>query len=220
MKLAIFSDYDGTITTQDTIDLVLDTFGAPNWLEISKALDRAGAKNIERMTAEFVGFHASVAEVKALVSERIGIDETFRGLVDLARGRGWKLVVLSHGISQSLETMFEKYGISGVEWHANALREDNGSVRITFPEQYAIEDGECSTLCGVCKGGHLRRAKREGYTTVYIGDGITDRCGAGRADIVFAKRYLKKYLTQQGKPFVEFQSFADVTAELERRFAK
>jgi 2,3-diketo-5-methylthio-1-phosphopentane phosphatase len=218
LKLAIFTDYDGTITAEDSIDLILDTYGAKDWLETSKRLDKAGAKNIERMSAEFAGFGATVAQVCQLVREKIHIDETFKELLAYARRRGWKVVVLSHGVRQSVETVFEKYGISGIEWHSNALVEESGKTTVTFPERYAIDDGECSTLCGVCKAGHLRQAKREGYATVYMGDGITDRCGAAEADLVFAKRYLKKYLTQKGQPFVAFQTFADVSAELAKRF--
>lgn len=218
MKLAVFTDYDGTITQKDTIDLVLDTYGMPNWLEISKAIDRAGGKNIERMTAEFENFHARRQMVRDLVRENVTIDETFRDLVDVARKRGWKLAVLSHGVSDSIETMFAKYGISGVEWHANVLEDVDGTCRITFPENDLIQDGDCSTSCGVCKGGHIRQAKREGYTVVYIGDGITDRCAAQHADVVFAKRYLKKYLTQKGRPFTPFERFSEVVAELERRY--
>jgi 2,3-diketo-5-methylthio-1-phosphopentane phosphatase len=218
LKLAVFTDYDGTITQKDTVDLILDTYGMPNWLEISKAIDRAGAKNIERMTAEFQNFRATRQMVRDLVRENVTIDETFRELVDAARKRGWKLVVLSQGLGDSVETIFDKYGITGIEWHANALEETDGTCMVTFPENDLIQDGECSTSCGVCKGGHIRQARREGYTVVYIGDGITDRCAAEHADIVFAKRYLKKYLTGKGLPFTPFEKFSEVVAEIERRF--
>ena len=43
MKLAIFTDYDGTITVQDTVDLVLDTFGAADWRDTSARIDATGA---------------------------------------------------------------------------------------------------------------------------------------------------------------------------------
>ena len=70
----------------------------------------------------------------------------------------------------------------------------------------------------MCKSGHIRRAKRDGYTTVYIGDGITDRCPAAVADIIFAKRYLKKYLTAKGISFTPFDTFAEIRDALSAMF--
>jgi len=218
LKVAVFTDYDGTITVEDTIDLMLDTFGPADWLEVSKKLDAAGATNIERMQAEFAEFRGSPEEVKSLIREKVGIDETFKDFLEYTRKRGWKLVVLSQGVRESVEAIFDKFGITGVEWHANAFDERGGRVTISFPELNTIADGECSTCCGVCKSGHIRRARREGYTTVYIGDGITDRCPAAVADIVFAKRYLKKYMTRKGLAFTPFATFAEIKAELAKRF--
>lgn len=218
MKLAIFTDYDGTITVEDTVDLMLNTYGMPDWLEISKELDAAGAKNIERMEAEFKGFRATRQQVVDLVRENVHIDQTFRELVDLSGKRGWRLVVLSQGFRESVEAVFDKYGITGVEWYANAFEEKDGSLVPAYPDKDLIVDGECTGFCGVCKGGHIRKARREGYTTVYIGDGITDRCAAERADTVFAKRYLRKYLAEKGRPFTPFEEFSDVAAELSKRF--
>ncbi len=218
LKLAIFTDYDGTITVQDTIDMMLDTFGAPDWLATSKRLDAAGATNIERMTAEFEDFHTTRDAVKALIRENVEIDTTFARLVEYAEERGWPLVVLSQGVRESVETIFEKYGIEGLEFHANRLGGEEGDLHIDFPERGTKFDDECSDCCGVCKSGHLRRARRQGFTTVYIGDGITDRCPAAVADVVFAKRYLKKYMTQKGLEFVPFTTFAEIRDCLARRF--
>lgn len=218
LKLAIFTDYDGTITTKDTIDLMLDTYGAADWLAVSKKLDSQGATNIERMTAEFADFKTTRAKVRSLIQEQVGIDESFKSFLAYARLRGWKIVVLSQGVRESIETIFGKYGIDGVEYHANNLCGDDGDLTIEFTERGSIVDDGCHDKCGVCKSGHVRRAKRQGYTTVYIGDGITDRCPAAQADIVFAKKYLKKYMTQNSLPFVPFETFDEIEKALLERF--
>ncbi len=218
MKVAVFTDYDGTITQQDTVDLVLDTYGAPDWFEISRRLDAEGATNVERMTAEFEHLHATRDQARHLIHEKVTIDETIHDLIDYVRARGWKFVVVSQGMRESVETIFEKYGITGVEWHANALGGPDGDLHLDFIEKGVIQDGECNDLCGVCKSGYIRQAKREGYTTVYIGDGITDRCPAETADIVFAKRYLKKFMGEKGLPFTPFETFTEIRGHLEAMF--
>lgn len=218
MKLAIFTDYDGTITQQDTIDLALDTFGRSDWRAVSKRLDDAGAGNIERMTAEFDGFHATREGLKRLIRDNITIDEGFVRLVEYARRRGWPVVVLSQGVRESIETIFEKYGIEGVEYHANAFTGDDGTLALSYPEYRTISDGGCNDLCGVCKGGYIRAAGRSGFTTVYIGDGITDRCAAGTADIVFATKYLRTWMAEEGREHIAFEAFDEILSELQRRF--
>jgi len=218
LKLAVFTDYDGTITREDTVDLILDEFGADDWRETSHRLDGAGASNIERMTAEFEGLAAGRDDVRELVRREVHIDEGFRSLADLCRRRGWPLVVLSQGVAESVETVFEKYDLEGIEWHANALSGGDGAPRIVFPEKDDLPEELGCGGCGVCKSGHIRRAAAEGRTTVYIGDGITDRCPAGVADVVVARDYLRRYLCERGAEFTPFERLDEVREALERLF--
>jgi 2-hydroxy-3-keto-5-methylthiopentenyl-1-phosphate phosphatase len=125
--------------------------------------------------------------------------------------------VLSQGVRESIETVFEKYGIEGVEYHANAFTGDDGTLALSYPEYRTIDDG-CNDLCGVCKGGHIRAARRSGFTTVYIGDGITDRCAAANADIVFATKYLREYLEKEGREHIAFDSFDEILSKLPALF--
>ena len=218
LKLAIFVDYDGTITIEDTVDLVLDTYGAADWRETSHRLDAEGAGDIERMSAEFVGLDVPRKTVTDLIRETVHIDETFKDFLEYTRARGWEVVVLSQGVRESLETVFEKYGIEGVEWHANALGGPDGRLHIEFPERATLVDEFYKDREGVYKPGYVRRASREGFTTIYVGDGMTDRGPAEVADIVFAKRYLKKYMAEKGLEFIPFETFADIRRELEEHF--
>ncbi len=50
---------------------------------------------------------------------------------------------------------------------------------------------------------------------VYVGDGISDRCVAGMADLVFARADLARFLTADGVAFVPFEDFVDVRERLE-----
>jgi 2-hydroxy-3-keto-5-methylthiopentenyl-1-phosphate phosphatase len=52
---------------------------------------------------------------------------------------------------------------------------------------------------------------------VYVGDGISDRCGAQASDLVFARRGLAAYLAERGVPFTYFDDFHEVARALEGR---
>ncbi len=51
---------------------------------------------------------------------------------------------------------------------------------------------------------------------MYVGDGISDRCGAEASDVVFARRGLARYLEEQGVPFQHFDDFYEVAAGIQR----
>jgi 2-hydroxy-3-keto-5-methylthiopentenyl-1-phosphate phosphatase len=54
-----------------------------------------------------------------------------------------------------------------------------------------------------------------GEPLVYIGDGVSDRCAARMADLVFARADLARDLAADGLPFVRFEDFVEVRERLE-----
>jgi 2-hydroxy-3-keto-5-methylthiopentenyl-1-phosphate phosphatase len=49
---------------------------------------------------------------------------------------------------------------------------------------------------------------------VYVGDGLSDRCVAARADLLFAKAALASHCLEHQLPYTSFESFDDVRREL------
>ena len=52
---------------------------------------------------------------------------------------------------------------------------------------------------------------------MYVGDGISDRCGAEASDLVFARRGLAAYLDERGCPYEPFETFHEVVDRLRRQ---
>jgi 2-hydroxy-3-keto-5-methylthiopentenyl-1-phosphate phosphatase len=57
-----------------------------------------------------------------------------------------------------------------------------------------------------------------GGTTVFVGDGLSDRYAAAAADLVFAKDKLASYCAERSIAHVSFRTLADVAADLNERF--
>ena len=68
--------------------------------------------------------------------------------------------------------------------------------------------------CGNCKKHQIDSYKDAFTEIVYIGNGLSDRCAAGCADILFAKDALAAYCRQEGLFFYEFSRIADVVSTL------
>jgi 2-hydroxy-3-keto-5-methylthiopentenyl-1-phosphate phosphatase len=55
----------------------------------------------------------------------------------------------------------------------------------------------------------------DGGEVVYVGDGYSDRCAAEKADRVFARRGLARWLDGRGVPYEHFEDFHEVARSLE-----
>lgn len=205
-------DFDGTITEQDVLDEIARTYGDDEvYREVDEALDRNGITLHEVLRREFEPVRAPLGEVVEWVHANASIRPGFRELVDLARERGWRLVVVSSGFRQLIEPVLERAGIEGVELVSNEVDPDPEGWRITF-----FDESRCE-ICGeACKRTTVRSVV-EGGEVVYVGDGYSDRCAAEDADLVFARRGLAAYLTERGVPFEPFDDFFQIAERLRHR---
>jgi 2-hydroxy-3-keto-5-methylthiopentenyl-1-phosphate phosphatase len=72
-------------------------------------------------------------------------------------------------------------------------------------------------MCANCKQAHVDSLKEKGYLTVYIGNGYSDRCPSGHADMVFAKDDLLEHCVREKIDCIKFRNFRDVEREMMSR---
>jgi 2-hydroxy-3-keto-5-methylthiopentenyl-1-phosphate phosphatase len=205
-------DFDGTITEQDVLDEIARTFGDDEvYREVDEALDRNGITLHEVLRREFEPVRAPLGEVLEWVHANASIRPGFRELVELARARGWRVVVVSSGFRQLIEPMLDRAGIQGLELVSNEVDPDSDGWRITF-----FDESRCEVCGEACKRTTVRSVVNGGEV-VYVGDGYSDRCAAEDADLVFARRGLAAYLAERGVPFEPFDDFFQVAKKLEAK---
>ena len=203
-------DFDGTITQEDVLDEIARTFGDDEvYREVDEALDRNGITLHEVLRREFEPVRAPLGEVLEWVHANASIRPGFRELVERARARGWRVVVVSSGFRQLIEPMLERAGIQGLELVSNEVDPDPEGWRITF-----FDESRCEVCGEACKRTTVR-SMVDGGEVVYVGDGYSDRCAAEDADLVFARRGLAAYLAERGVPFEPFDDFFQIAKKLE-----
>jgi 2-hydroxy-3-keto-5-methylthiopentenyl-1-phosphate phosphatase len=141
-------------------------------------------------------------------------DEFFPAFVAGVRARGAQIEIVSDGFGFYVESNLASIGVTEVFIATNANQIGRGREGMTFPFGHP----SCF-VCGTCKRERVRLHQAEGRAVVFIGDGTSDRYAAAHADIVFAKGSLARICADEGWPFVAWQSFADVSAEVDRAFA-
>ena len=204
---SIVLDFDGTITEEDLLQEVSVRFGDPDLVrEVEGALAEGRISLREEITREFAPVRTPVSEVVAWVLERVRVRPGFRELIELARSRGWPVLVLSSGFHELIEPVLAREGVDA-EVQANRLDARPEGWRVLW------RDGSVCQVCGqACKRGALPASGE----IVYIGDGYSDRCAALAADRVFATRGLARYLDAEGAAYEPFQDFFDVARRLTR----
>jgi 2-hydroxy-3-keto-5-methylthiopentenyl-1-phosphate phosphatase len=207
MKRVFFLDFDGTITKIDTCFLMVNTFAGDGWKEIDDLWERKEISTEECASLTFKLFQADLDDVKKLL-ETVEIDDYFMEFMDLCQRQGDDIYILSDGYDLIIDTVFKRYGIE-VPYYANRMLYGEG-FQIAFP-YLNLDCGQC----GTCKSSLMKRLKGEAEQVVYVGDGYSDTCPAGKADLVYAKGVLYRYCLEKDIPVVGFETFQDIIKHLE-----
>jgi 2,3-diketo-5-methylthio-1-phosphopentane phosphatase len=205
-------DFDGTITSRDTLHVIVEAFGARGvWDELEPRL-QAGEITIEdAMRRQFAAVTATPQEALAAVRSEASIRPGFDRFVSWADERGHRLVVLSAGFRLVIDTMLGDAGLEGLEIRSNDIAFSRGGARLIWADR-----GKICEHCGRrCKRHDLGLRRAPGQHVVYVGDGISDRCVSGQADTVFARSSLADYLDSESRPYVHFEDFHEIVDYLE-----
>ena len=204
--LLIACDFDGTITQRDTLHLIVDAFGTRGLWESIEPRLRAGEVTLEQaMQEEFATVRATPQQVMELVLREAGIRPGFAELVRWSRARGDRFIVFSSGFRSVIQTALDHWGFGDLEIVSHEAVFTPEGCRLVWSDR-----GETCPECGRRCKRHDLRGRLGGERLVYIGDGISDRCGARMAEVVFARDDLARDLSADGHPFVPFDDFVDV----------
>lgn len=211
MAIRIFSDFDGTITRQDTLVYLLDRYAGPEWLAIEDRVEAGTLSEEEGLQAEIALLDPSWEEARQAVLDDVAVDPSFSDFAAWCRDRRWPLTLLSGGLEPLIRAVLEREGLGDLALRANGLEfEPDGRWRVIPAGSPRIR-----SRCNHCKTWHLAGASQAGAATVYVGDGCTDRCPSEHADLVFAKDGLRKWCEEKSLPYIPFDSFGEIRAWFE-----
>jgi 2-hydroxy-3-keto-5-methylthiopentenyl-1-phosphate phosphatase len=207
-RRTIAVDFDGTVTEIDLLDTIARDFGDPVvYQEVEDGLHAGTMALRDVITREFEPVRSPLEEVVGWELDSVRVRDGFREFVELARQRGWRVVIVSSGFHELIEPILEREGVE-VELHANRVD--------PRPEGWRVEwryDSTCDSCGESCKRS-IVQALAGDDELIYIGDGYSDRCAAEASDRVFATRGLAEYLDERGIPYERFDDFNDVVRGL------
>jgi 2-hydroxy-3-keto-5-methylthiopentenyl-1-phosphate phosphatase len=211
-RFLIAIDFDGTITQHDTLHLIVNRFGDRSvWDRLTPDVIAGRVSVEEAMQAEFATVRATPDQVLDLVRARAGVRDGFVDFVAWARDVGHDVRVLSNGFRLVIADTLERLGVGDLPFDSHDAAFSAAGTRLIWTER-----GERCALCNrPCKRFDLA-AVGEGLAVAYVGDGVSDRCVCGAADVVFARAELADWLRAEHREFVPFEEFGQVRAHLEQ----
>jgi 2-hydroxy-3-keto-5-methylthiopentenyl-1-phosphate phosphatase len=205
----VFIDFDGTVTSEETLTGSLKHLDPPP----------EGAAEIERkLTAGELTLKEAVTSVFSSVrSDRVGeftryinsvpLRAGFGALLDALWSRGIPVVIVSGGLDIMVKEKLAPY---------REKLTDIWDVKVDLSEAYfklvAEPEGELELIDKVAVMGRYtyRRA-------VCIGDGYTDILMARNADVVYARDALEVYLKAHDIPYRPWEDFRDILKDVENK---
>ena len=215
----VFLDFDGTISTTDVVDALLEQFAGPQWqrLEDDWRAGRIGSR--ECLAGQMACVRAEPPTLDAAI-DAIALDRGLVPLLEMAAAREMPVHIVSDGFDRCIHRLLHDLPPRlarrlTTTVHASHLEyTGHGSWRASFP---FYGDG-CAHGCATCKPRVMSELNVESRPTIFVGDGWSDRYAAAAADIVFAKDRLADYCESQAIPYTVFSDLATVAADLERRW--
>lgn len=214
--MRVICDFDGTISRRDTTDLVLEHLADPAWraLEEDWLAGRITAAACMRSQVALIG--GSEVSLNALL-DTVELDPGFVAFVAWCEAHAVPLSIVSDGVDHFISRILTRHDLGDIPVVANHLVGAPGAWRL---EQPWGREG-CAAGSGVCKCAAAAAGLDAGNpTTVFVGDGRSDFCVSGRADLLFAKAALADYAAARAQPFVAFETFADVRRALALRIGE
>jgi 2-hydroxy-3-keto-5-methylthiopentenyl-1-phosphate phosphatase len=200
----VFVDFDGTIASLDTTDALLARFADPAWEDIEAEWKAGRIGSRECMVRQVDLVRASPEALDAFVGS-LDIDPGFAAFAAYCAGQGFGISVVSDGLDRTVGAVLKRHGLS-IPYFANRLEWQGGDRwRLSFPHARS----DCRALSGNCKCQFA--ASRAGQVRVVAGDGQSDFCVAGEADLVLAKSKLIDHCQRSNLPYFGFSMFNEAT---------
>ena len=202
-----FVDFDGTITTEDTLYGTLrmlvpeEEFNRKhealrrNETTLSRVIHEAIERTPSSMLTDFLDY-----------VETVKIREGFDDFLSAMSRLDIPVVILSGGLRPLVEAKLEGFRGKYRDLYCVDLDTDGPLMRLSSEYDDGVELMKKTRVMGRYSFGK----------SICIGDSYSDLRMALAGDIVFARDYLAQYLEDTGKAFRRWESFPEVTAEIER----
>lgn len=228
----VFTDFDGTVTLQDSNDYLTDNLGMGEAKRSAIGQDILDGKTNFRD-----GFKEEIDSVKTPFNEclsillsNIKLDPGFKVFYNYCNSHNIKIIVVSSGmrplISALLQQLVGAEALKHIEIMSNDVRVDNDGenweLLFKHPDSPFGHDKAQSIKEWLTNHGYDTSEVKDDVATepklFYCGDGVSDLSAAKETNLLFAKagKDLITYCVREKIPYTEFNDFQDILTKVKK----
>lgn len=211
-ELAVILDFDGTITDRDTNNLIFSNLGNEVNAQIEAQFKNQEIGTRESMEKHFAQINLTESEYFQYILSRVEIRQGFLYFVQNCIENTVPLSIVSGGFENIINKMLQEQlpdFAENMNVCANRLHFHGNTIVPEFKHNF-INCVKNFGPCGNCKRSYVRELQFQGYRVVFVGDGLTDRCGAETAEVVFARSKLANFCENHGISHIKYNNFTEV----------
>lgn len=216
-KAILFLDFDGTIIQRDAVDVILEVYADPKWLELEAEWRAGRMGSRDCLQAQMGLVRASRQQLDSLLDE-IEIDEGLTPLLELCAAHDIPAHIISDGFDYCIRRILLRANkrvhslLRGARVCASRLEARGNQWRTSFPFFHQT----CAHGCATCKPAVMRLLNPANAAAIFVGDGLSDQYAVESADLVFAKSGLAGYCRENSVEHVSYNTLEDVAEHLDR----
>jgi 2-hydroxy-3-keto-5-methylthiopentenyl-1-phosphate phosphatase len=215
MKLAVLSDFDGTVTLNDTFENVLARFGEGDWRTVDDQYVRGEITLEECVRRQGAMVQVPSSEILSYLDGVTQFRPNFDKLIEFCTTNHFPLVIVSAGLDFVIKHFLtrEKFR-DKVELFAASAKCTPTGIKFEWPK---LKSNRSMNL----KDDVVRYYKRKADTVAYIGDGRWDLHALRNADrrFVIGNSKLAELCKEQDIQATTVTDFQEIVISLQREIS-
>ncbi|CCE66039.1 hypothetical protein TPHA_0O00700 [Tetrapisispora phaffii CBS 4417] len=226
VKSVIFTDFDGTITLQDSNDHLVDStgIGKERRLKIFEGIIDGSKTFREAFTEMMDSVKLPYEDCIKILEKDISLDPGFKDTFNWAQENNVPIIVVSSGTAAIIRHLIGKFlgeeNLDKLDIVANDIEySDDGEWHVKYRDETGFGHDKSRTITEYKNKFEAQlKAGEERPTYFYCGDGVSDLSAAKECDLLFARagKDLITYCKNENVPYHEFTTFADILAGMKQ----
>jgi 2-hydroxy-3-keto-5-methylthiopentenyl-1-phosphate phosphatase len=214
----LFLDFDGTVSSRDAVDLILEKFADERWLAVEEEWRAGRIGSRECLARQMALVRCAPRELDALLAS-IELDAGLSALLEASARLDVSVNIVSDGFDYCIRRILAGANdprvrklLRGVRVCSSHLAHDG---RDRWRTEFPYYRTTCAHGCATCKPEVMSRMNASDAARIFVGDGLSDRYAVEAADIVFAKNGLARHCHERAIAHTVYTNLVEVAARLE-----
>ena len=200
----IVSDFDGTLSSKDSIKYLLENYADDDWKITQEKINKGDLSEVLGLEQLLKHLTIHWSDALQIITDSITLDKYLKSFLEYLHEKNIPIIIVSSGLDVVIESLLLKNKKEFNLIVTNTLEKEDEIIKVINP-YHKYSENFTNT-----KDAIVSQLKSEGVKIIYLGDGLSDIPAAKKADIVFAKNDLKDFFAKNNLKYKNLNSLENV----------